>query len=109
MTSDRRGSGILSTRFFKLRASVSEIGTSWRQQAPQPFLHEISKPCSLTCFTVASIIVSATERKIGSIRAAVVGPVGTDILMSTGRPLSESRTVASIWFSDLMLSFDISY
>jgi hypothetical protein len=61
-TSERRGSGRSITKSRSCLASSSEIGTSCRQQAPQPLQHDTRWPRSSTALTAVSTTNSVMLR-----------------------------------------------
>src|SRR5512135_68876 len=90
----RRGSGRPSTRSRIRRASTSEIGTSWRQHAPQPFRHEIVRPCASTDATTAPITRSASDWNRGNISTRRAGAVATVTVASSRVPATVRATSA---------------
>src|SRR6185437_11534041 len=62
-----------------LSPSVREIGTSWRQHAPQPLRQEIGLPMSALCASAAATTAFTSPCSAGTTSAAGTGAAGTVI------------------------------
>src|SRR5262249_51263651 len=83
-----------STSFASMCASDSDMGTIWRQHAPQPALQEMHSPRSFTPSTAVSMMASLMERQVGRSSDARIGPDGTVSRARMLAPATVNSTVA---------------
>ncbi len=79
-------------------ASGSEIGTSCRQQAPQPALQEITRPCASASETVRSTMFPARARASGIRESTGTKAVGASNSISIDPDEKRNATCADTVF-----------